>query len=190
MTILTVRRIGVGVFLLLSFFSAPSVAAAKDAEPPTLDALAHQLRTPELLEKFMSKHFLYLGDPALFGREEYWQTPEEMAGREEGDCEDFAGFAEAILKRNGYHTFLFSVYGEDDAHTVTVFEREGKWGLFDLDRLLYLKHDSLEEVGDKIKPHWSYLGLMRREGNFGLISRKFRAGKIKDFNLSLLSSHS
>ena len=186
------KRIFVGaLFSALLFFSLPSTSQAKTpAAPPSLDALARELQTPELLEKYMRKNFLYVEDRALFGQEEYWQTAEEMAFRKKGDCEDFATFAQAILKRNGYQTFLVSVYWELDAHTVVVFEREGTWGLFDLDQLSYLKRGSLKEIGDRIQNNWSYLGLMRKEGRLGLISRKFWAHRLGKTDLSLLTPKS
>ena len=178
--------LGTAVFLILFVFLTPSESEAKPANPPSFDALAKDLHTPELLEKYMRKNFIYITDRALFGQEEYWQTPEEMAFRKEGDCEDFAGFAQAVLQRNGYRAFLFSVYWNNDAHTIVVFEKEGVWGYFDLDHLRYLKENSLRELGDKIKRHWSYLGLMRREGKIGLVSRKFTPERVAQASLSLL----
>ncbi|MBI4115463.1 MAG: transglutaminase-like cysteine peptidase [Candidatus Omnitrophica bacterium] len=155
------------------------------AETLTLDSLASQLQTPEAIQKFMGKHFVYVEDQTLFGQDEYWQSPEEMLERKQGDCEDYALFAEAILKKNGYRTFIFSVYWEDDAHTVAVFEKEGKWGIFDLDDLRYLKGDSIEDLGKAIKHDWSYLGIMRKDGNTGIINRKFQGQKAIASKISL-----
>ncbi len=33
--------------------------------------------------------FIYREDIDLFGQQDYWQTPEEFIGRQQGDCEDF-----------------------------------------------------------------------------------------------------
>ena len=180
------RLLGWGIWLGFFFtLFLPSKVEGRETSP-SLDILAQQIGTPQALEKFMRKNFLYVEDRILFGRDEYWQTPEEMLHRKKGDCEDFAVFAEAILKRNGYHVFLFSVFWQEDAHTVTVFEKDGKWGIFDLDNLRSLKGNSIKDLGNEIKHSWSFLGIMRQEGNSGVISRKFQNQKAAELNLSLL----
>lgn len=152
----------------------------------SLDILASELKTPEALERFMNKNFIYLEDRVLFRQEEYWQTPEEMLQRKRGDCEDFAAFAEAILKRNGYKVFLFSAFWDENAHTVAVFESRGRWRIFDIDRLRSMKGNSVRDLGNDIHRAWSFLGIMRREGHLGIISRKFRNQKSLESDLFLL----
>jgi len=134
----------------------------------------------------MQKNFYYLEDPILFNQEEYWQSPEEMAERKEGDCEDYAIFAQAFLQRWGYQTFLFSVYWNGNAHTVAIFEKDSRWGIFDLDKLSYLKGSSINDLANAVHRHWDFAGIMRREGRIGLISRKFQNQKMAQLNLSFL----
>jgi hypothetical protein len=175
-----------GCALILLFPS--SEAKADDFALPegiVLDVLAQRLSTPEKLESFMKKHFRFMSDRAQFGIEEYWQTPKELLTHSAGDCEDFALFAQAILSRNGYRVFLLSVFWREDAHTVAVFEKEGVTGYFDIDKLRLTSTSSLSELGNSIQKGWSYLGLMRTEGNLGIISRKFMNENAK-VGLSLL----
>ena len=96
-----------GFLILLSFF--PSLNARSEPSPSlsSIDALAKELNTPEALEKFMGKKFHYVSDRLLFHQDEYWQTPEEILARGAGDCEDYALFAEAILKRIRTDCFLW-----------------------------------------------------------------------------------
>lgn len=164
--------IGLGFFIFLIF-----PLSELKAENPSLDSIALQIRTPEALQKFMSKNFTYVEDRILFHQDEYWQTPEEMLERKEGDCEDYALFVQAILSRNGYRVLIMSAYGKDDAHTVAIFEKDGTLGIFDLDELRFLKYNSIKEIGEKIQLDWSYLALMRTEGNSGIISQKFQSEK-------------
>jgi len=149
---------------------------------PSLEELAAQLTTPELLEKYMTSRFTYVTDQALFGKDEYWQTPREMAARCEGDCEDYALFAQAILKANGYNAFLVSVYWHRGAHTVTVFDNKGKWGIFNLARLVYTNAVTMKDLANFIVGDWSSVALTRQEGATGVISRKFQ-GNLADRSL-------
>ena len=134
----------------------------------------------------MKKNFEFVSDRAQFGTEEHWQTPEAMLERQRGDCEDYALFAQAILKRNGYQTFILSVYWNEDAHTITLFEKEGIWGIFNLDKLDLPHVTSLAELAATVRDNWSYLGVMRVEGNSGIISRKVLNRKGVEPGLSLL----
>jgi len=44
----------------------------------------------------------YVSDKELFGKEEYWQPPEEFEKRKKGDCEDFALWTWRQLLNMGY----------------------------------------------------------------------------------------
>lgn len=160
---------------LAAQFANPFIAQASLAPQTlsTIDLIAQQIKTPESLASFMSEHFRYEDDERLFGEEDYWQTPEEMLNKKIGDCEDFALFAKQILEKNGYETVIFSVYQEDKAHAVAVFRNGNSWGIFDLDDYRSMEGSSLRDLGDKVDPKWTHLGIMRQVGNQGLISRKF-----------------
>lgn len=150
---------------------APRAWAAYDS---SLASAAASLHTPQDLQKFMRKHLRYQTDQDIYGQADYWQEPEEMLRNGVGDCEDFALFAQEMLRRMGYNAFLLSLYWEDNAHTIVVFEQGAEWGYFDLDKLKFCKATSLAALADKLGHRWLYLGMMRKEGTLGLISRKFR----------------
>ena len=166
----------------LIFF--PPVAQAETTG--NLDHLAKELSSPEALVKFMKQNFTYVTDHQLFGQDEYWQSAEEMLERRRGDCEDYALFAEAILSRNEYQVFILSVYWDNDAHTVAVFEQDGRWGILNLDQLRYTKASSIAELSNTVRQNWSYAGLMRQEGKIGIISRKFKTEEAHKAPLSSL----
>jgi predicted transglutaminase-like cysteine proteinase len=48
----------------------------------------------------------YVSDERLFGTAEYWQTPQELEQRRQGDCEDFAIWAWVQLSRMGLRARL------------------------------------------------------------------------------------
>jgi hypothetical protein len=61
------------------------------------------------------KECKYVSDKELFGKDEYWQPPEEFEKRKKGDCEDFAFWTWRQLMNMGYDTRV-------------VFGRAGNYG--------------------------------------------------------------
>ena len=59
-----------------------------------LNTLLEQLQGKDIdtqlkeVNRFFNQ-FQYREDIDLFGQQDYWQTPEEFIGRQQGDCEDF-----------------------------------------------------------------------------------------------------
>ena len=157
----------------LIFFS--SIAQSQTAAV-SIETIAQQISSPEVLAQFMKHNFKFVSDRQLFHEDEYWQTPEEMLERRQGDCEDYALFAKAVLEQNGITAYVVSVYWADDAHTVAVFEDSGKWGILDLATLRYVDAATMADLAKSIRPDWHYLGMMRQEGRIGIISRKFKKG--------------
>ncbi len=162
------------ILMVLGLCLFPSAGAQAKTDPPSLEALAGQLTSPELLEKYMKKNLRYVSDQALFGEAEHWQTPDETAARGQGDCEDYALFSRSILQKNSYNAFIVSVYWYSNAHTVSLFEDEKKWGVFNLADLTYTNAVSLKDLANGINRDWSSIALMRQEGATGVISRKFQ----------------
>jgi hypothetical protein len=165
-----IKRMGLAVLLMALLLVPAAIAQAESVS--SIPALAQEVQTPRVLEKFMKKNLHYVSDRAQFGEDEYWQTPEEMLKRKTGDCEDYALFAQAVLQQMGYRAFILSVYWDRDAHTVVVFENEGRWNLFNLAELREVKADSLQALANAIETNWSYLGIMRQEGTGGVIAQK------------------
>lgn len=119
------------------------------------------------------KDFRYISDSTQFNQTEYWQSPEEFAERRRGDCEDFAIYAKSILDKQGYQSLVFSVFVPNNSHTVLVF-KEGKYLYFlDYDRVRPSCARNFSELASEINKEWEYAGIMRREGNVGIISRRF-----------------
>ncbi len=165
----TLRVVFLGALLIIIL--QPLNASSEGKNP--LKILLDKVSSPELLEKYMASQFTYVEDRFLIDDDEYWQGPEEMLTRKKGDCEDYAVFAKAMLEEMGYSACLISLYWEDDAHTVTVFQRDGYWWFFNVNRLQKSFATSLLELANEIKPGATSIGIMRKEGSIGIISRKF-----------------
>ena len=143
-------------------------SAADPGRAPQLEALLQACPTPESLARFFQEQMTFTEDMQLFGEADYWQTPEEFLDRRAGDCEDYALLAKAALQRLGFEAFVFSLYGEDGyAHTVCVFLEQGRYHVFNQDRLLRLSAGSLREVAAQLHPHWTWGAVAEQAGTRG-----------------------
>lgn len=125
-----------------------------------LGDLASSLKTPEAIAHFMWRHFIFESDRNHFGREDYWQSPEELFLTRRGDCEDFALFAHELLKRNGIPSFLLSLYGKGLGHTVCIFKENGRYRAIDEVRLLRYGSPDLLKLFSEIYPFWQHAAVV------------------------------
>ncbi len=122
--------------------------------------------SPEDISKILKNEFRFVDDEKLFGRSDYWQSPEEFWNRKAGDCEDYALFAQQALTHLGFEAYVISIYGEGGyAHTIAVFKQNGKFNVVNEDRLLNFQADSLEEALTQVFHQWTWASIAeRREG--------------------------
>jgi hypothetical protein len=73
----------------------------------------------------------YLSDKELFGKDDYWQPPEEFEKRKQGDCEDFALWTWRQLLGMGYDArFIGGSCGRYGVgHAWVEYIQNGKWYL-------------------------------------------------------------
>ena len=170
-------RAGPGVWLLLagslSLGMAPS-ARTEGALSPGIPDIARLYSTPELLADFLRNKMIFREDNELFGRRDYWQAPEEFLRRGEGDCEDYALLAQAVLERQGREALVLSLYGPGYAHTVCLFREGGYYHVFNQDKVIRCKAVSLGEAASFICPHWSWGAVAYRFGRRGRAIQRFR----------------
>jgi len=142
--------------------------------PTTLDALARRYQTPKAIASFLRSEFTFKQDWELFGQPERWQAPEEFLSRREGDCEDYAQLAKALLERNGYKAQVFSLFDDSGyAHTVAVYQDEdGRYNVINQDRLRRYRAKSFEKVASRLYPGWTYGGEAKQSGVVGKLVRR------------------
>ena len=116
--------------------------------------LATQLNTPSKIADFMWRNFSYEKDRRQFGKEDYWQSPQELLQNKKGDCEDFASFAHGMLKLNGISSYVMNIYGKRYAHTVCVFKMDGKYHVIDGHDLKSYKSENLKDLISHVYPFW------------------------------------
>lgn len=160
----SIGRLGIPV---LAFFLW-GVTAPASPQPDAVEQIAQRYPTPELFASFLKKRVVFREDIQLFGREDYWQGPEEFLNRGAGDCEDYALLAEEVLKRQGKKAFVLSLYGEGGyAHTVCVFMEEGRYQVINQDRVIRYGAKSLEELANDLYPRWVWGAVACRAGTRG-----------------------
>jgi hypothetical protein len=160
-----------------------SNAEAQLFSRPSLDlqSLLSKLNSPEDIAKYMWRNFRFENDQSHFGKEEHWQTPEEFMENRAGDCEDFALFASELLKQQGKKAFLLNIYGAKYAHTICVFEENGKYHAMDGTDLKRIGADDLPSLMSEIYPHWNKGAIVAKASHSdrGQILKKFeRKAKI------------
>lgn len=143
------------------------------AEPPftsspSLDQAVETVNTPKAVAKFMKEEFIFTEDAKLFEQEDYWQSPEELWVRRRGDCEDYALFAQYALKKHGTEGEVVSLYGANGyAHTVFIFERNGRYDVINEDRFYSYRAGSLEKAVTRVYPYWTWAAIAATSGGRG-----------------------
>ena len=170
-------RAWAGLLSLFLLAGGVTPAGSQTPEPagfPRLDSarafelLVTHSATPEALALHLRRDFIFRNDPDLFGQVDYWQTPEEFLAQGQGDCEDYALLAAAVLKRQGIKAFVFSLYGKKGyAHTVCVFVEEGLYSVINQDRLIRCRAQSLQELAGRLCSRWEWGAVAERAGHRG-----------------------
>jgi hypothetical protein len=134
---------------------------------PSIEQIAKLYPSPEALAGFLQHEFSFKDDLSLFHQADYWQDPDEFLTRRQGDCEDYALLAEAVLAQLGKRAFVFSVYGAAYAHTVCVFIEDGAYRVINQDRLMPWKAHTLKEIASRLCPDWDWAAVAKRIGHRG-----------------------
>ena len=175
MSLQRVKPLAAGL-LLASIFGLGMAPSARTEGPlsPGIGGIARLYSTPELLAGFLRKQMTFREDNEIFGRRDYWQAPEEFLRRREGDCEDYALLAQAVLERQGMEALVLSVYGPGYAHTVCLFREGGYYNIFNQDKVIRCRAASLEEAASVLYPRWSWGAVARRFGRRGRAVQRLR----------------
>ena len=139
-----------------------------------LDQLAQTYVTPKAIAAFLQHDFTFVRDEQLFGEADHWQSPEEFVARKQGDCEDYALLAQALLRRHGIQADVLSLLGEEGyAHTVSVFlDERGRYNAINQGHLVNYHAPSLQAVASAIHPGWTVAMIAEQEGTRGRIVRE------------------
>lgn len=150
------------VALILIFTSAPANAQLLD-QNFSVNTLASYLKTPQDVALYMWRHFDYEGDRRQFGKDDYWQSPQEILANKKGDCEDFAVFAKQILELNGYSAHVLNLYGTKD-HSICIFKKGGKYGAVDGGKFVAADFKDLQSLITYMDRFWTKASIVEVNG--------------------------
>lgn len=154
-------------FAIFSLSPAPILSAEANnyRTSLSLEELVGEVQSPEQLALFLKKNFQFEDDTALFGSEDYWQSPQEFWQRKTGDCEDYALLVQYVLQRLGVEVYVVSFYGQDNyAHTVAVYKTGNGYNVLNQDELSEYRAATVEEALTSIYPKWEW-GAIAEPGN-------------------------
>lgn len=152
--------------LLFNFHTTDAKAQFTD-QSLSLQDIAFRISSPDKIANYLWKNFKFESDRSIFGQEDYWQTPNEFLSRGKGDCEDFAVFAQYLLKQRGISSFILNIYGRGEGHTVCVFKENGKYQAIDGTKVFQVDANSLQELSEKIDPFWEKAAIVSPTANHG-----------------------
>lgn len=76
------------------------------------------IRTIDGAMSWCADSVTYRSDTEIWGRSEYWQTPQETYNKRTGDCEDYAIMFMQLVHELGYKPELISITQYGSGHTI------------------------------------------------------------------------
>lgn len=158
--------------ILIFSFATPPLRAAVPLL--SFEQVAASTKTPQELAALMKKNFHFKEDQKLFSQEDHWQSPEEIWNRKAGDCEDYAIFAQYVLRKHGIEAEVVSFYGAGGyAHTLVMFKENGRFRMLNQHKLERFRAGSIEEALSKLNPQWTWAAIAEHKGVRGYIRETF-----------------
>lgn len=135
---------------------------------PVFQEMFPKLTSPDQLAKWLKKNIKFEEDKFLFGKDDYWQSPEEFLAHKAGDCEDYALFSQSILKKLGIESYVVSFYGRNGyAHTVLIYQDRDGYNVLNQDKLKRYHASTIEEALSKVYPRWTWGGVAEARNKRG-----------------------
>lgn len=85
--------------------------------------VVNKLDTPDEVAQYMQANFTYKADEELYGKDNYWATPQETFKNKGGDCEDLASWALYCLLADGDYLYNNFDIRETKAASVLIAQR-------------------------------------------------------------------
>ncbi len=162
-TIAVIGAFAAGIAMFLIFMTAEAKAQLPD-QVLSVGNLAGYLKTPQDVALYIWRYFDFEHDRSQFGKEEYWQTAEEILRNRKGDCEDFALFAHEIMKQNGISSFVISLYGSKP-HAICIFKKNGLYGAVNGGDYIAPEFKDLCSLLSYIDPFWNKAAITEIDEN-------------------------
>ncbi len=156
------------VLTINTVVSNPTSASEILLPTPSFDDAMTHIDSPKSLVNFLRENFEFEEDKTLFNTKDYWQSPQEFWAKKAGDCEDYALFAQYALSQRGYDAYVVSYYGHKGlAHTVTIYEENGRYNVINQDKLYKFQARTVEEALTKVSKRWTWGAVAEQHGTRG-----------------------
>ena len=134
----------------------------------TFNEAVSAANTPQKLAALMKSEFRFATDEKIFRQTDHWQSPEEIWSRKIGDCEDYALFAQYVLRTHGIEAQIVSIYGVSGyAHTIVIFEENGFYRVMNQAKLERFRAKSMNEAIGQLNPGWTWAAIADRKAMRG-----------------------
>lgn len=119
------------------------------------------ISSPQQLSQWFLKEFKYVGEMP-----DYWQSAEETMNLRQGDCEDFAILAQAILGRLGINSQIAIVKfkGLNQSHAICIWQENGFYNFISNQTLIQTKAGSVKEAIEEKYPDWEQITFTSPKG--------------------------
>jgi predicted transglutaminase-like cysteine proteinase len=122
------------------------------AEEQSFARVVQMNGSPEKCFSWMQSNIQYKPDA---GPEDEFRNPETTFQLGYGDCDDYALFAEYVLKNHGYDCETVSVFNSTEGHAVCVWKgSDGKYNYLSNKGVRNISADDLNQVSKDIYPDW------------------------------------
>ncbi len=164
--------------LLMFSFALPSLRAAE--APLSFEQAIASASTPKELAALMKKNFRFTKDEKNFHETDHWQSPKEIWDRKTGDCEDYALFAQYVLRTHGIDAETVSIYGAGGyAHTIVIFKEAGFFRILNQAKLERFHAKSMPEAISLLNPEWTWAAIAKLKASRGYIRETFSNSRIE-----------
>lgn len=132
--------------------SDEKIAPANSTEATSFSTTVSDLDTPQKVYSWMQQNFTYNAD--VTSADEF-RDPQTTFNLKSGDCDDYARFADYVLKQHGYKSDVMSVYNSKQGHSVCVWaDANGKLNYLSNNSYVVLTADDLAAVAKSIYADW------------------------------------
>ncbi|MFC1517370.1 transglutaminase-like domain-containing protein [Candidatus Margulisiibacteriota bacterium] len=133
-----------------NLYDPKEVESVKDLS--SFEEVVTKLDTPEKVYEWMRINFSYVPDDSY---DDEFRAPQTTFGLRYGDCDDYALFAEYVLKEHGYETEIISVFSATKGHTVCVWkDNNKKYNHLSNSDLRKISVKKLEKIAEDVYADW------------------------------------
>lgn len=121
-------------------------------ETRSFDEVVSELNTPDKVFKWMNTHIKYQADQSY--TDEFREAAVTFS-LGHGDCDDYAKFADHVLKAHGYESEIVNVFTNSKGHSVCAWkDAEGRYNHLSNNSYRTISAEKLEQIAEDVYTDW------------------------------------